>query len=726
MRKFERTPRRRLFLKRFLREERMVVMKKVRWGALALFLVLVLTAGVALAANEFRFEDKSITLFEGEQSDTGLVRGGACAEEGTITYSSAGERYATISADGTVTGVKKGKTTVIARLKIGSKTWKATMSVTVQRAVTNVTLNTSDMNVYAADDPAVAELMNGSSDYPVLLVAAGKTVRLKSTCTPSDASNKNVIYTSSDEGVLKITSNGMKGLQAGECELTLTSELNPEVTETYHVIVTQPVKKITVSGPKSVFSGDTIQLTTSCVPSTATVQSVVWSSRSPGTATVDENGVVTGISKGNAVIVAEADDGSGVTGNITVTVAQRPTGIRLNETVLNLVAGKNSQLQASISPANANDKSVTWESSDPSIATVNSSGKVTALRRGSCTVTAYSNADPEIYASAEVNVVQHVTAINFDSAKVSLNVRTSLQLGWTVLPADATNTDVTFTSSNNRVATVDQNGLVTGISKGTVRITAKASDGSGIRGQINVQVIQPVEGVSIQYQLYHVQLEKSLNVKAIIQPSNANNIAVDWTSDQPGIASVSGRGKNVGTVQGLSSGMCTITGTTQDGGYTATATVWVNDFNRAIVVDDLFIFNDEFHICFRNRSDFPVQKVYFTATCYGLDPLTGGEIPIVCNADGVSTSFSGYYSGILNPDETTDEVMNATGFVFNDYVQPYQRITAVELTIYSWLDLAEYTRNIPEEERPTMTYRRYVNPNEYVTPANEGDSDGVG
>lgn len=699
-------------------------MKKVRWGALPLFLVLILCVGAALAANEFRFEDKSITLFEGEQSDTGFIREGACAEDGEITYASAGERIATVSADGTVTAVKKGKTTIVAWLKNGKKTWKATMSVTVQRAVTRVTLNTSELNVYPAGDPTVAALMNEATDLSVIVVPAGKSARLKTTCTPSDASNRNVTYTSSDEGVLQISGNTMKGLQAGECELTVASVLNPEVAERFHILVTQPVKKITVSGSKSVFAGESVQLTASCQPSTASIQNVVWSSRSPQIATVDENGVVTGIKKGNAVIEAKATDGSGIVGNLTVTVAQKPTGITLNETVLNLVAGRSGQLRATISPSNANDKSVIWTSSDPSIATVNSQGKVTALHRGSCTVTATSSANPDISATAEVNIVQQVTAISFDSAKVSLNVRTTLQLGWTVLPEDATNPEVTFTSSNNKIATVDRYGVVTGVSKGSVRIYAKATDGSGIRGQINVQVIQPVEGVSIQYQLYHVQLERSLNVKALIQPSNANNIAVDWTSDQPYIASITGHGKNVGTVRGLSNGFCTITGTTQDGGYTSSATVWVNDFNRAIVVDDLYLYNDQLRIRFRNRGDFTVEKVYFTANCYGLDPETGAEVPIVCNSDGVSTSFSGYYSGTLNPQEITNEY----GFVFKDYVQPYQPLTAVELTIYSWLDTAGYTRNIPEEDRPSMTYRRYVDPNIVYTPAPESTEvpEGVG
>ncbi len=187
-------------------------MRKNTWGFLALFLVLILAAGTALAGDVFKFEDKSITLFEGEKSDTGLVREGACAEEGELTYSSVGEKFVTVEQDGTVSGVSKGKTTVVARLKIGKKTWKATLSVTVLRAVTNVTLNTSKLDVYAPGDPVVSGLISGETEHQVILMAAGKSAGLKTTCTPADASNKNVTYTSSDEGVLSISGNSMRAL----------------------------------------------------------------------------------------------------------------------------------------------------------------------------------------------------------------------------------------------------------------------------------------------------------------------------------------------------------------------------------------------------------------------------------------------------------------------------------------------------------------------------------
>ncbi len=703
-------------------------MKKIKWSGLALCLVLILLAGCALAGDTFRFEDKSITLFEGEKADTGLLREGACAEEGDITYLSAGEKFATVESDGTITAVSKGRTTVTARLKIGKKTWKTQMTVNVLRAVTDVTLDTTKMTVLQPDDPLLEGILKVEEDDPgdeknpedeenpltdpVILLAAGKTAQVKTTVTPSSASNKKVIYTSTDEGILKVYGTGMKALQAGECDLTVASESNPEVQEHFHVIVTQPVTKITVNGEKSVFAGETTELTASCEPSTATIKTVLWSSRNPKVATVDEYGTVTGIAKGTAVIDATAADGSGKVGSLKITVAQRPTEIALKQDSLDLVAGRTGQLTATVSPANANDKTVVWSTSDPTVATVSNRGVVKAVGRGECTVTAACSADQNVTATATIRVVQWVTGITFDSSKAYVNVRSSLQLVWSVLPEDASDPGVTFSSSNEKVCIVDQFGTVTGLSKGTARIYARAVDGSGVRGQISIQVLQPVEGVSIQYPVYHVQLNGTLNIKAMIEPSNANNYAVDWTSDQPEICSVTGRGKNVGTARGLSKGVCTVTGTTQDGGFSASATVRVDEFNRAVVVDDLYLQDERIYVFFRNRSDFDIQHIKFTVYCYGQDAETGEEIPLVCNTDGVSTSFSGHFSGTLEPDQITDDF----DIYFDDYVQPLQSIIGVRVVVENWTDLENYTRSIPDNEKPDQFYRRANYPIVVVTP----------
>jgi len=221
-----------------------------------------------------------------------------------------------------------------------------------------------------------------------------------------------------------------------------------------------------------------------------------------------------------------------------------------------------------------------------------------------------------------------------------------------------------------------------------------------------------VEGVSIQYGVYHVQLERSLNIKALVQPSNANNQNVHFTIGDEYIATVSDQ-RNIGKVRGWHTGRTTITGTTEDGGYSASAEIRVGDFNRAIVVDDLYLERENIRISLRNRSDFTVDRVYFTIETYDQN----GE-PLVCNTDGVSNTFNGVYRYEIAPDERSEHYV----FDFEDYVQPLYPIGTVTITIYSWRDTEGYTRNIPEEDRPTQSYRRFtpVGPTQ-VLPGSDGN-----
>ena len=678
-------------------------MRRKIWLFGALLMALILFTGAAMAADVFKFESKELSLFEEETCDLAalLVREGAPAGDGEITWKSDKPKFASVSDDGTLTGVKKGTATVTAKYTGTKKTWKATLTVTVQRAVTDVTLNTSSLTVVQASDPQYSAFLTEETSLPVIVLAAGKSAELKATCTPSDASSKKVTYTSSDEGVLKISGAAMKAVQAGECTLTVASQLNPEVTEEFHVLVTQPVTRISVTAEsKSVSVGGTLSLTAVCEPDNATIDAVTWSSRSPKVAEVDEHGTVTGVKKGSAVIEAKAADGSGKSDTFTVQVEQPPTGITVKEATMNLVAGQTGTPRVTVSPSDASDKSLTWASSDERVATVNSQGRITAVGRGECTVTAACSANPEITAEITVNVIQRVTAVRFDDSNVSIPVREEYQLSWTVEPADASITDVTFSTNNQKVAKVDDFGNVTAVSKGTAVITAKATDGSNKQAQIKVQVTQPVEGVSIQYATYHIQKGGSLNVKALIQPSDANNIAVNWSIEDESIATVTGNGKNIGTVRGRKSGTTTVTGVTEDGGYSASAEVRVGDFNRAIVVDDVYLQDEQIRLVFRNRESFAVERVYFTVECYTLK----GEA-LVCNTDGTSSHFTGYYDLELQPGETTEH----NRFTFQDYKQPAAgTICGINVYITGWKDAEGYTRNIPEDQRPMRGFYRYL------------------
>ena len=466
------------------------------------------------------------------------------------------------------------------------------------------------------------------------------------------------------------------------------------------MLVITPVTKITVYSDegKTVNVGGTLQLRTSVEPANASITAMEWKSRNEAVATVDANGVVTGRKKGNVAIEAKATDGSNRTATINLTVAQRVTQITIREDGLNLATDQYGYLHATVLPNEANDKSIVWSSTDPGIATVTQAGQVKGVRRGECSIIATSKSNPNVYAAVPVRVIQRVTGIVFTNGQVSLPIQSQAQLTWEVQPADATIKDVTFTSSNRNVATVDANGLVTGYTRGTSVITATATDGSNRRGQIRVTVTQPVEGVSIQYGVYHVQLDRTLNIKAVIQPSNANNQNVHFSIGDEYIATVTDQ-KNIGRVRGWHAGTTTITGVTEDGGYSASAEIRVGDFNRAVVVDDLYLEGESIRISLRNRSDFTVTRVNFTISVYD-----AYDQPLVCHSDGVSTSFQGSYRLELGPDERSQHYK----FNFGEYVQPTAPIGSVVLEVTGWTDAEGYTRNIPEDDRPTQSYRRFI------------------
>lgn len=676
-------------------------MKKRFLTGLTLALILVLSlAGTALAADTFRFEEKSIRIFEGDTALPALERSGAAAGEGELSFSVSKPSVLAVGEDGTITGLKKGESVLKATLKIGKKTWTASASVKVLRAVTKVTLNTTKLLTFRPTDVQISGLLEEEPEGNVILLTAGKNISLGASVTPADASDPKVTFASSDDGVLRVRGKTAKAVQAGECLLSVTSDLNPEVQEFWHVLVVQPVTRLTLSAPegKTVPNGGSIPLAVSVSPANATIQSVEWSSRNPDIASVDAAGQVTGVTKGSTTIIAKATDGSGVSGSIQVTVAQRPTGISVRETNLMLATRQQAYLHPTVEPANANERGVIFTSTNPAVATVTPAGQVKGIKRGECEIVITAKGNPAVSASVPVQVIQKVEKIVFGGTPVSLPVRTTTQLMWDVLPEDATIKDVTFSSANRNVATVNQDGLVTGIARGTANITASATDGSGRKGTVRVTVTQPVEGVSMQYGVYHVQLEGGMNAKAIVSPSNANNLNVHFTTDDGSIATVTDK-RNIGYIRGWSTGTTMLNATTEDGGFTATAQIRVADFNRAVVVDDVYIENERIRLSFRNRSNFPVERVYFTVETWD----AAGD-PLVCNSDGISASFSGAYRLELLPDERTEHYR----FDFDDYVQPLEKIGSVRVTITSWQDQEGYTRKIPEDARPSQVFRRFL------------------
>jgi uncharacterized protein YjdB len=235
--------------------------------------------------------------------------------------------------------------------------------------------------------------------------------------------------------------------------------------------------------------GEWYQLSAEVIPSNAFDKSVTWRSSNTSVATVNGLGWVYAAGKGTADITVRTNDG-GYSTKCTVRVRMPVTGVSLSPTSGVLDVGKTLQLTATVSPSNADDKSVSWRSSNTSVATVDGSGKVKAIGKGESTITVTTN-DQGRTASCTVIVRQPVTGVSVNPASLSYNSTqkgAQKQLTATVYPPNASNKNIEWSSSNTSAVQVNKSGLITVVGSGKATIYARAADGSGKYGYCSVNV----------------------------------------------------------------------------------------------------------------------------------------------------------------------------------------------------------------------------------------------
>lgn len=319
---------------------------------------------------------------------------------------------------------------------------------------------------------------------------------------------------------------------------------------------------------------ETTALTATISPSNASNKFVSWSSSNTAVATVDGNGVVTGVKAGTATITVKTVD-QGKTASCTVNVLPNTiavTGVSLNKSAITLKAGTQETLTATVAPSNATNKNVTWSSSNTSIATVSDNGVVTAKASGTATITV-KTADGGKTASCTVTVPVNVTGVTLNKTELNMEVGFSYNLTATVAPSNASDKSVTWSSDKTSVATVNSNGNVTAVSEGIAYITVTTKDGNKTaKCKVTVgDVTVAVTGITLNTDIASVPVNGQVALTAKVAPSNATDKSVIWGSSNVSVAEVD---KN-GIVTGVKAGTATITATTVDGGFSASCTVTV-------------------------------------------------------------------------------------------------------------------------------------------------------
>ena len=463
---------------------------------------------------------------------------------------------------------------------------EGTATITVKTLINDISTDCV-VNVTGKD-----VLISGISFYQKnISIAVGYTHTLSYSITPKNASVSDLSFTSSDSSVAIVDQQGVvKGLKEGNAIITVSS-LNGIIKDTAYVTVYKKGATTIVDGdpiktnnyPKTIKLdntelnlklGTTSQVIATVSPSDAN-QSISWFSSNSRIATVDSNGLIRAVGIGTTTIIARTVND--LTASVKVTVGDYSLGVKnimITTNYIVLPVGSAKQLVVAFTPANASNKTITLSSSDPNVATVDSSGNVKAISAGSAIIKATA-ADGGYTDTATIEVTSNRNeidekTISFSESSYTVGVNGTISLTPIITPSNATFKSVHFTSSDSSIATVDDNGVVKGIKEGTVKITAETYH-NHLKATTTVIVKYiPVSSVKLNVSS-EVTLRKGATIAlvATVLPSNASDKTVTYKSDNPSIATID----NNGIVTGKGVGRTSITITPNGGGAPATTII---------------------------------------------------------------------------------------------------------------------------------------------------------
>ena len=640
------------------------------------------------------------------------------AKEATFTYASSDETVAAVDENGLVTALNYG-TTVIS-VTDGTVTESITIAVVdADACVTNtqlkkgdtmevqitiypasqepasVTLVSSDESVAKIEDGKIVAVGNGSVEITAAITVevngeeitlirtfnvsskipvTGLTINnltapaamylgeekvLDITVVPSDATDDNLTFTSSDPSVVSIDENGkLIANTVGTAVITVAAADGSGTEQT----VTVTVYDISVPDDIAVETGNTVDVSAVVIPEGVTGISLSYSSTDESVATVDANGLVTALSYGTTVI--SVTDGH-ITKGIAVTVVDADVIVTNSQ----LKKGDIAETQVTVYPTNQEVTSITLTSSDNSVARIED-GKIVGVGNGSAEITAQITVEVNgeeitlvrtFTISSEVPVTGLTVNNLTDPDTMYLGEQKTIEL--TVIPEDAVNTNLTFSTSDPSIISVDENGKLTANAVGTAVITVAASDGSGATQTITITVydiVVPSDQV--------IEAGQTADVSALVIPDGVAGVSISYSSLDEEVATVDGNG----LVTALSYGTTVITVT--DGNITKGVAVTVVDADAGVTNSQLKKGDTaEVQITVYPDSD-DVVSVSLISSDEAVAKIEGGKIVAV--GDG-SAEITAVITVTVNGEEitlictfTVSSEIPVTGLTVNNMTDP--------------------------------------------------------
>ncbi|MGC6769151.1 Ig-like domain-containing protein [Enterococcus sp. LJL51] len=425
----------------------------------------------------------------------------------------------------------------------------------------------------------------------VLQVGVGETEKMAVSITPTNATNKYVKLSSSEPSVASVSDNSLNvgqnesrnilvsGHQPGTTVITAESEDGQRIGQaTVTVVPAIPVEQISFVPEKiQVYAGEPTPLTPVVTPENATDKVFIWSVSDSSYGTIDQNGVYTGHRLGRNIITVKV--GQGVNQKSAVcevnTVDPAVTGVKITPEKKELFEGESQQLTAVVIPDFAKNKTVAWSSSNPKIVEVSADGTVKGIKAGTATITATTeDGGKQATSTITVNKVIPVKSVKLEISNKTMIVGTEQRAFSTVSPSNASNPEITYTSSDSAVAEIDKYGRITAKKSGKTTITVLTMDGNKkAAAVITVKEERPVTGIKLTIANKTMIVGTEQQLIPTLTPVNASNQRVSWMSSNSEVATIS----ETGLVQAKNSGKTTITVLTEDGAKKISSVITVQE-----------------------------------------------------------------------------------------------------------------------------------------------------
>lgn len=501
---------------------------------------------IEIPVTSVALDETTKTMYVGQSARLSYVLLPTNASKNSVIWTSTNTSVATVDATGRVTAKAVGTTVIMLKTIDGSKSVYCTINV--RQVASGVKFDVSE-----------------------LTLEAGQYHYINAQLIPANSTDNGLLWESSDTKVATVDDKGkVIAKEAGTAIIMARTESGG--MSYCKLTVIQPVESLLMNfSEKTIYVGDDFELTVSITPTKATKPEVTWKSSNTKIATVSDKGVVKGLAGGTAVITSTTIDG-GHTATCVVTVREKITNLRLNYESYRLGLGKSVILIATAANETATNQKITWVSSNEKVATVNKNGKVTGLKYGFATITAYAQDGSGAEAICEIEVVKPVTRISISHGYLSMLVGEGRELKATLEPITATYNKVNWVTSDDSVALVDEDGFVTALKAGTATITAQAADNSGKKATCYITVSEriPSTGITVMdKKLVMVSGEQKV-VQVSLNPT-ASTDRYNWSSDNAAVAKVD---KKTGNITAKATGTANVTVMT-DSGKTATIEITV-------------------------------------------------------------------------------------------------------------------------------------------------------